>query len=472
MSYFVDRFFCTFYNKKNCNETTQGKGKDTTMPGQKTNPNAQVAERSLDTPVSKEQIDDEFLTLVRTGKLALIIFVLKHRTDEDHPMNSSRIAAFLKSMLEDSEYYDSTKLSPKTIQRTLQTYCYNKEHYPEDSNLLAIEQAFGGSIGWQKKTDAKQAVIYYYFEPYLDATDIALVHGSIQSNQYLSKEEKHYLTKRLLAISSMEGIFSGEELTQNTLSATILPDKPHPPTRQKQIAENLLPQTNSLTLHHFNQLEDAIERQYQVDVVYGHYSINEKNEICFLPTVSGTVTLNPYALLWDRGYLYLIATKAGEQIPSHYRLDRMITIRPHKSDAKQQQKCEPLPDLLLPYFPMKKGKRVFLAKTYRQQHPHMGIYQGEKTSATYQLECTDRTISILIDYFGHEITIKPSPRVLSGEEAEQTHASRYLIVTLKNVAYENMKLFCLSHCSSIRVIAPTGFAAEIKNTLLQIAKDY
>lgn len=418
-----------------------------------------------------DYVDKNYMQMLHSAYLPLFIFVLKRRSDEEHAIHAPTIFLYVKSLFDEVGYFDNNKLSVKTVLRTLQHFIQAKQLHPDDPVILAIEQTFGGTICCTTKTNAKNAVQYYYFEPFLDATDISLIQGSILSNQFLSQEEKNYLKHSLLTISSMTWTFSEEENADLYLSASELPGKPLPPTRRKQLADNLIPQTSSLLLSHLNQLQDAIENKYCIDIIYGHYDVNAKTQICFQPTTKTSVTLNPYAILWDRGHGYLLATNVAIASKGvlHYRIDRLISIHPHFENAGDEfpMSREIIPPSLSPYFATKKGKRIFQPELYLHQHPHMGIYEKENLISC-QLACTSRTIAVLIDYFGHKIQIQPA----KNQPDDTQDDVRNLVVTLDRVQYENIKLFCLSHLTSVRAIAPKGLVDDIKDSLQSLLTSY
>ena len=177
--------------------------------------------------------------------------------------------------------------------------------------------------------------------------------------------------------------------------------------------------------------------------------------------------LNPYAMLWNDGEYYLLATHRGHTNISHFRIDRIVSVRPaaEEEDATKFRKREPLPDALKPFVKKVHGREQFQAEQYTAVYPLMAIF-GEKDLCEAEVECRANAIGVVIDYFGMDLTILPPAREHPTEEGAQ----RYVRIRLPQAQYENVRAFCLQQHAIVTVVAPDHLIRDVKEGLRSAAE--
>ncbi len=403
-------------------------------------------------------------------ELPFIIFVLKKCSDKNHPLSVGEIKTYMKNIT-------GIEHSDKTLRRKLQKFCALQNDPDEDLVNNTLFLTLGGRIF--EVTNEREDIIKkqsrYYFEPLLDSGDVSMICGAIASNRYLTEQEKQYLVSREQFLAPMKNDVEeiteeitdeeGKKVKEKSYVFTQLEFPQKPSGKQDSSA----PKVN--LLHHVNQLHDAIEKGYAIQIIYGIYDLDEKNfrKIRFHARNQKPYSLNPYAMLWNGGSYYLLATHRGYENPVHFRIDRILAIKPlpQKDDARENEPCAPLPDSLKPYFHFsEENKREFLPEKYTAVYPLMGIYDEEKQMNCY-IECTAGTLSILIDTFGSNLVILPSPLAHAKDELDiHGNPQQFFAVQIKNVQYDNILQFCLQQHASITALHPPKLVEDIEDGLL------
>ena len=294
-----------------------------------------------------------------------------------------------------------------------------------------------------------------------------MILGAIQSNRYLSEEEKNYLLTHLRLLDP------NFDYAEDTSRMNFHPERP---IARKNTT---LPIDTSMLLTHIQTIHDAIQNNYQLKIIYGTYDIKEyTNKVHFRPrNPNKPYILNPYAMLWNDGEYYLIATYQNSEAPMHLRIDRIISVVPHvETDSKGYQQyvpCETLPTLLKPFFHPKKGHApVFDAIKYANTYPGMHIFNSPHL-INCCIECTPASLQILIDYFGSDLRLKDSPIEHSPDEVDyRGRPQRFLCATITNVQFENVLRFCVQQAQYLTVLSPPELVNDVKNTLKSITERY
>ena len=389
-------------------------------------------------------------------EIPLLMFILKKLSYKEHPLSAAKVADYL-NLLTQKEH------SEKTILRKLRNLCLFQSNPNDEIVNNTLFLTFGGYVV-EVTNNTKRTQSHFYFSPLLDAGDLALICGTIASNRYLTPQEKAYLLSREQTLSSAdaENVDFTKNLEDQDIFPTALCQKPSLEKAFSPKAVNLL--------HHVNQLYDAIENDYQVKLVYGIYDMPDNGSRCiqFHPrNADKPYTINPYAMLWNGGAYYLLATHNGHDNPVHFRVDRIISIKPvtHPDDVTQKQPRAALPEELFPFFSKKNNVLTFLPDKYTAVYPLMGIYD-EANRMDCHIECTADTLSILIDAFGSKISIVPS--TLPHEPGEVNFHGKpqhFFMVQLKQVQYDNVKQFCLQQHTSITALHPPKLVEDIAKEL-------
>ena len=393
----------------------------------------------------------EDLSFLKMLEIPLLIRVLKEEASEEHPMSAALISDRLSEItgLEHSE---------KTVLRKLQRLV-DLQNKIDDSVLEKhLQLSLGGTMIEisNREKGVRHIQNRYYFKPLLDRSDVDMVCGTITSSRYLSVKEKEY------PVAREKTLCYGERYIQ---AQDPLPEKPR--AAQKQLSERVLRIVNTLY--------DAIREKYQVDVVYGFYGTDPKRSLhpALLPkNESKPYHLNPYAMIWNDGEYYLLATHRGHTNISHFRIDRIVSVQPAaaEDDALKRRKREPLPAALRPFIKRVHGREEFQAEQYTAVYPLMAIF-GEEDLCEAVVECKAGAIGVVIDYFGMDLRILPPVLDHSPTEKDINGGSQhYVSIRLPKAQYENVRGFCLMQHAIVTVVSPDRLVREVKERLMASAR--
>ncbi len=409
---------------------------------------------------------DKFLTQL---EIINLVYILKEFSSKEQPISAGKIAVHMKNLTYGNH-------SPKTILRKLQKLMILQNDPKEEAITNALRQTLGGLAAEESNAQNQNIVkkqSRFYFEPLLDESDISLICGAVTSNRYLSEEEKNYLIARIktLSVKSTNLHKAATQEQEQRLYTVVLPEKPARVNADSTMPANLL--------HHVNQLHDAIRKGYMVQLQYGVFDLNPKKlwQILFrTKNAQNPYILNPYALLWNGGAYYLLATHKGHTNPVHFRVDRITGLKPlvTKSDATVKEPREPLPESLHPFFPSyQEGNMKFESELYTSRYPLMGIY-NDSDLIDCGIECTEATLSILIDSFGSSLHILPSLLSHTKEELTDFHGNpqRYFTVKIKQVQYDNILQFCLQQHASVTALYPQELVSDVSAGLKKALQKY
>ncbi|MCR5237600.1 MAG: WYL domain-containing protein [Lachnospiraceae bacterium] len=404
--------------------------------------------------------------LLKQFEIPLIYYVLKTSTDRDHALSCPAIAEKLALLIPNPDGNESF-FNPKTTGNKLDEIIKlsgTEEDLIDTLNTI-FAMTFGGVIKSReadgiytgRNNTGKGSQRRYYFDPLLSLSDMDLVYGAVNSSRFLSEDEKVYLLSRLEALQPLYGASPGildESRRLFPVDVGALPERP------KSSTDNKIPGASSVMLRNTQIIYDAISRRKQIEVVYGSYDINDKNgRITFKANNDGSpYILNPFALLWNNGSYYLVATHKGHENPSHLRVDRMISVRIHAVQDRNGELTEPsrqkMPAALTKYFKKNKnGAQVFDSIAYTNTYPRM-IYSQKETLIDLTFECTSRQLQILVDSFGPGIS-------LSESKSRHEDGGHCLEATVHKVQYENAKHYALAHSHILRLLRVSGAEGNI-----------
>lgn len=367
-------------------------------------------------------------------EISLAIYILKNYSSSECTFNAKEIATFISSIT-DNNHID------KTIRRKLSAMVSLYDQYMNDyigadsvfnvdeclsENIQdALIQTYGGKIC----AVVNGKGLRYYFEPVLTNSDIDMLQGIVTSNKHLTDEVKNYLNSRLALLNTSDSHTENlDSLHSKINNIEALRDRP-----------------NSVILNVINTLYSCISNKNQVELTYGGYiaSGNGKPEF----TSNGkTYQLNPYAMLWNHGHYYLIATLDNHSQVRHYRIDRIL------SATKLTNKRSPLPPNLRSFFKRDKDSEVFQPVKYTSTFPLMSIYEAPNL-INCKLKCESGALSYIVDTVGTNVLVTPS-------------SDNTFTVSIKNVQYESIRLMCVQQNSWITPVAPEILVNEVKEILL------
>ena len=386
----------------------------------------------------------------------LIVYILQTQTTEDKPFSKEDVEVELFKIIP----YE------KDARRLLDTIPTIDKAKDIEDVYDTIAVVYGGRIvtvpGKPKK---------YYFEPFINPSDLNMIKGSILSDKYLSDKEKDYLT-------SVEDLLCPVQASRELTEASNL-------ERPASIDETN-PYQVSNWFYSIQTIFDAIKSKKQLKLVYGEYyfdSIKKPSRPKFqVKNTDNPYIVNPYAFLWNNGHQYLIATTNEHENISHYRIDRIFSAKIHKiADEKGNfipVKRKAVPPSLQSFY---KGDD-FNAEKYAATFPLMISASDNKHFLNnVVLECPTTALSTIIDHFGHNVKISNSNKTL--ESNTQKSDSKQLIsfckVELKRVCYESILMFCLQQQASVfspfpRIVAlaPKELVDDIKLKLRDTLEYY
>lgn len=407
----------------------------------------------------------DFRNLVKQFEIPLIYFILKTSTDEDHALSCSAIADRMSAILPHPDKNNCFFNTRTTAHKLDSISLLLKEDDLIDILNICFSMTFGGMIKSReadgiytgKTINAKGSQKRYYFEPLLTRPDMDLVYGAISSNRYLSETEKTYLLSRL---EVLQPLFNSNP---ENITTRVIPDLKALPPRPVNSQTSAIPGTSSMMLRNTRIIYDAIERKKQIEVIYGSYNIGETDhKLTFKANnEERPYILNPYALMWNDGEYYLVATHDKYENPSHFRVDRILRTRIHlvsdKNDDMKEQPREKIPDSLKKYFKKnKKGRLIFNNIAYATTHPQM-IFHQEENLTDMTFECRSRDLQILVDSFGPNISLSVSPNTYEKDSGTE----HYINATIHGVQYENAKFYAIAHAHILRLTAPEKLVQEV-----------
>lgn len=418
--------------------------------------------------MSKAEIqDDEKKNTVNHLETTFIITVLKYCSSEEHPLSAGDIANRLVSITQ--EYHD-----PKTVLRKLQDICALLEE-GDEKTCNAFVLTYGGYVCRTCPGDGKGKKPQYkfYFEPLLLPSDISMMQGAIASNRYIPPLEENYLLKTL------ELLAPEEPLTEEELDAYL------PTVPSRYVNRKKGPKYMDL-MGTVNTLHAAIEKKLQVELEYGHY-IKDANTFRKISFVSKNpqkpYLLNPYALFWNHGEYYLLATHKGHDNPTYFRVDRIVSVQLHRDEQQNPLPRAPIPEDLRKYFTTEKdGDEYFDTELYTSVHPLLALAQEEALTECV-LECKSEALSLLVDTFGSteilgdNIQIEASTRehVSKNNPGDKTPSEKpesYYTVRIPNIQPESIISFCVQHHSLVKVISPFMLVLAVSKEMIDSVTEY
>ena len=384
----------------------------------------------------------------------LIVYILQTQTTEDKPFSKEDVEVELFKIIP----YE------KDARRLLDTIPTIDKAKDIEDVYDTIAVVYGGRIvtvpGKPKK---------YYFEPFINPSDLNMIKGSILSDKYLSDKEKDYLT-------SVEDLLCPVQADRELTEASNL-------ERPASIDKTTSYQVSNW-FYSIQTIFEAIKKGYKLELTYGEYyfdSIKKPSKPTFqVKNTDNPYIVNPYALLWNNGHQYLIATTNEHENISHYRIDRIYSAKIHKiADEKGNfipVKRKAVPPSLQSFY---KGDD-FNAEKYATTFPLMISASDNKHFLNnVVLECPTTALSTIIDHFGHDIKISTSDRTFTSNAYGSNQLISFCKIELKRVCYESILMFCLQQQTSVfspfpRIVAlaPKELIDDIKLKLRDTLEYY
>ncbi len=423
----------------------------------------------------------------------MIVSVLKTCSDKNNPKTIDFIRRELKKRFyKDSKdnYFGANiqrdEYMNKRIRIKLSELCnlgkvYAGEEiesitWPEgvpDGLALDVYRILGGRVVLAEEADMKGKkekghLNYYYFEPILSESDVHYINSAVESNHYLSDEEREYLTARTAVAGGYWGkkgdkkakdfydIWTKKLRELPKLSCFDIQDDEEVPELKIDDTRGKLPSEGATMLKKVMMLRYAITNKRQIEVVQGDYVPGERGKLCFKERDGGKILrLNPYAMVSTKGQLYLVATCVKEKKQKHFRVDRIMALK------VLSEKREEAPDRLRDDY-LKKNK--FQPEEYISSYPLMR-YAPEGVDddlLEFSFRCRAKVVSIAVDNYGSDF---------SRIRIEKDDSPEYVIIrVIKRTSRINAKQFLIQNCDYVTPISPPGLVEDVKKTLEEAIK--
>ena len=261
----------------------------------------------------------------------LILNILKKYTDTEHSITQQEILRILK-----------------------REYGMECDRRSVRANIESLKE-----MGYEISTDAGYALIEREF----DDAELRMLIDSVLFSRNISKSQSKLLIDKLKSMGSR--YFSAK-----VSHVSSLPDLMHT--------------DNSQAIYAVDMINDAIDRKRQVSFVYNSYGTDFKLH----PRREESYIVNPYQLVANNGRYYLVGNYDKYDNISHYRIDRMTSIRVLETESKPMDQVRGLENgLNLP----------------KHMAEHIYMFSGE--TATVIMRAETHLMSELVDWFGKNFKI-------------------------------------------------------------------
>ncbi|GGF27499.1 transcriptional regulator [Halobacillus andaensis] len=306
--------------------------------------------------------------------------ILFEETDEYHELSMQEITDKMKLTFGPDASFDS-----RTLKRDMEVL--------EDTGFEVI-----------KNTGRFGKVYYSYQDRVFETYQLRLINDALLSAKFITEKEKKELIEKT------------KQLTSKHIAKT-LPD----PMLFSQSANDDY-QLVKLSIDHVHR---AISERKVLHYQYGKY--NMKKEFEFHRDGS-TYEVEPYALIWQNDFYYLIGRFKETDEMRHYRLDRMRNIR--LSEERFQR------------------RKDFNTQDYVSQSFHM--FAGE--NVWVKIEFDQSLINVVLDRFGHDAHITPS-------------SDDHFILSTKAKMSTGLVNWILTWGRKAKVLSPDGLVEEVQEEI-------
>lgn len=429
-------------------------------------------------------ISSNIAPLIRDYDPILVLYILKTMTDIDNAMSADEITEQLNYLFDTGSGPDL--FAKRTLRRKVDMFALTGDDdldwFIETLRRFILSPLLGGCVEQRAadginngtNTRGKGSQRRYYFEPLLSGGDLDMIYGVLMSSRYLTESEKDYLISRLEILRPFNNRDSQKLSEARYRSLDEISPLPDVPRRNKA---TLMPMDSSVFLRHVNIIYEAMRDGYQIEIIYGKYDKKENSRsVDFVPrNPDKPYHLNPYAMLWNDGEYYLVATHCGFDNPAHFRVDRIISVKPvfvTENGEKKEAPRFPVPPILKKYFKTENGKSYFDAIAYANTYPGMKIF-NEADPVTCVFDCDTIALQILVDNFGPDIRLSESVEPHTPDEVDTAGRPKcFLTATIRGIQRDNALLFCIEHADYIKLISPPDLADEVRANLRRIADEY
>lgn len=207
-------------------------------------------------------------------KLLYIIKLLTENTDEDHPVSTADIIAYLESK--------GIRSERKSIYDDVEKLC----EFGYD--IIQVHSRLGGG--------------YYLAGRDFELAELKLLVDAVQSSRFITTRKSRSLIKKL-------------ELLAGKHDAGKL-------QRQVYVAGRIKTENESI-YYNIDNIHRAIQENKQIEFQYLEWSLKKE----LVPRIGGRKKVSPWALIWREENYYLAAFDSVDGILKHYRVDKMGQVK-------------------------------------------------------------------------------------------------------------------------------------------------
>lgn len=207
-------------------------------------------------------------------KLLYIIKLLTENTDEDHPVSTADIIAYLESK--------GIRSERKSIYDDVEKLC------DFGYDIIQVHSRLGGG--------------YYLAGRDFELAELKLLVDAVQSSRFITTRKSRSLIKKL-------------ELLAGKHDAGKL-------QRQVYVAGRIKTENESI-YYNIDNIHRAIQENKQIEFQYLEWSLKKE----LVPRIGGRKKVSPWALIWREENYYLAAFDSVDGVLKHYRVDKMGQVK-------------------------------------------------------------------------------------------------------------------------------------------------
>lgn len=254
-------------------------------------------------------------------------------------------------------------------------------------------------------------LFYYHYDRLFEIYQIRLLVDALLSARFITTKEKEYLIEKVTQLTS-------EEKAKTLPRATFF----------NQTANK----DNEYIRENIHYIHEAIANQKVLYYKYGRYNMAKEFEF---RREGMTYTVEPYALIWQNDYYYLIGRFQLTGEIRHYRLDRMRHVQLSEEKYRRDQD--------------------FDLQTYVDQTFHM--FAGENVRVRIQFDAS--LINVILDRFGHDVSI------------QQVSEDAFILSAQVKLS-DGFIHWLLARGDRAKVLSPDHLVKQMKERIAQMSKVY
>lgn len=259
-----------------------------------------------------------------------------------------------------------------------------------------------------------RTTVYFVANRSFELPELKLLVDAVQSSKFITHRKSNELIKKLETLCSFH---QASQLQRQVFVAN----------RVKTMNESIY--------YCVDDIHNAISQNRQITFQYFDWGTDKKKHLRH----DGRIyRVSPWSLSWDDENYYMIAFDSETEQIRHYRVDKMINV--NLSEEKRDGAK------LFKNFDM----AVYAKKTF-------GMFAGEERDVT--LRCKDCLSGVIIDRFGHNITISDS-------------SDGFFTVTVKAAVSPLFITWLMNFGADIKILSPDDVIEKYVQTAKECLEAY